>query len=402
MAQYLNTPGDDQTIARKPRVRVLVNSTAQPDTVASFSGGEYLDGVIDVDMTSNNWYVCDRFNLTLALVPGTKFDANWWSAQADVALTIQIGTLPTGSPEGGANIANWKTLVQGGADQVSIDPVSGTVSIEGRDLSYLLIESRTQEEFLNHTSSQVVTELANRHQLTPVVTATQTPVDRYYASDHTKTTLGTFHRQTTEWDMCVFLAQREGFDLYVIGRELHFQPKTLPDATPWVIRYQPASGIVQQRMNVETLRMSRSLILAKDIQVTVRSWNSKDANPVDAIAKKTGFGKVSAAGSSRAKGGAFTAQNFLYVFPGLTKDQAQQRAEQIIKDLTQHERVIEFDMPGSLDIDPRTTVLLTGTATTFDQRYHIDRIRRQISMTTGFKQTVRAKNQDSSSQVSVE
>jgi hypothetical protein len=401
LAQYLNDPGGSQTNARKPRIRVLANGTTTSDAIASFSGGAALDGVIDCDLTSNNWYVCDRFNLTLAIVRGSQFDANWWSAQTDVALTIQLGYLPEGVTEGGANIA-WSTIIQGGADQVTIDPVLGTVAIEGRDLSYLLIESRTQEEFLNHTSSQVVTELAGRHDLTPVVTATTTPVDRYYASDHTKTTLGTFHRQTTEWDLCVFLAQREGFDLYVLGRELHFQPKTLPDATPWVIRYQPPTDDVQQRMNVSSLRMSRSLILAKDIQVTVRSWNSQDKNPVDAIAKKTGFGKVSAAGSSRAKGGAFTAQNFLYVFPGLTKDRAQQRAEQILKDLSQHERVIEFDMPGTLTIDPRTAILLTGTGTTFDQRYHVDHIRRRISYESGFTQTIRAKNQDSSSQVSVE
>jgi hypothetical protein len=401
LSQYLNSPGDVQTHARKPRVRVLVNGTAEPDAKASFSGGSALGGVIDVDLTSNNWYVCDRFNLTLALVRGSQFDANWWSSQTDIALTVQLGYLPEGRPEGGANI-KWTTLVQGGADQVAVDPAIGTVTVEGRDLSYLLIESRTQEEFLNHTSSQVVTELARRHGLTPVVTATKGPVDRFYAADHTKTTLGTFHRQVTEWDLCVFLAQREGFDLYVVGRELHFQPKTLPDATPWVIRYQPPRGDVQQRMNVQSLRMSRSLIIAKDIQVTVRSWNSKDANPVVAVAKKTGFGKVSAAGSSRAKGGAFTGQNFVYVYPGLTKDQAQQRAEQRLKELSQHERVIEFDAPGSLDIDPRTTLLLTGTGTTFDQRYHIDHIRRRISYDHGFSQSVRAKNQDSSSQITVE
>lgn len=401
MAQYLNDPGGPQTASRKPRVRALINGTDQTDAIASFSGGDNLPGIVDVDVTNNNWYACDRFTLTLAIVPGSPFTAAWWASQTDVAVNVQFGFLPEGLPEGGANIS-WTTIIQGGVDQVAIDPVLGTVQIDGRDLAYLLIESRTQEEFNNRTSSMVVTELANRHKLTPIVTATQTPVDRYYATDHTKTTLGTFHRQTTEWDLCVFLAQREGFDLFVHGRELHFQPKTAPNATPWVINYVPATADHPQRMNVSALRMQRALILAKDIQVEVRSWNTRDKNPVLAIAKKAGFGKVTASGSSRAKGGAFTAQNFVYVFPNMTKDQAQQRAEELLKTLTQHERVIEVDMPGTLTIDARSKIRLTGTGTSFDQTYFVDRIRRHISVHSGFSMNVRAKNMDTSSQITVE
>jgi hypothetical protein len=394
----LNNSDGNQSVARKPRVRALLNGTTAADGKASFVGGTSLAGIIDIDLTNNNWYTCDRLNMTLALVPGSPHTADWWSQQTDVSIQLQMGFLPPDLPEGEANIS-WNTMIQCGADQVTIDPVQGVVTIEGRDLSYLLIESRTQEEFNNRTSSSIVTELAQRHGLTPVVTATSIPVDRYYANDHTKTTHGTFHRQITEWDLCVFLAQHENFDLYVLGRELHFQPKTATNKNPWVVRYTPATANSLQRLNTTNLRLSRSLILAKDIQVEVRSWDSKGNKPITATSRKTGFGRVSAGGTSRAKGGASGAQNFVYIFPGMTRDQAQQRAERILKDLSQHERVIDYEEAGHFSISPRSQIRLVGTGTSWDQNYFIDHIRRTINMTHGFRQMVHAKNIDAASQI---
>jgi phage protein D len=394
----LNNPDNDQSHARKPRVRALVNGTTQTDGKASFSGGTALAGIIDIDLTNNNWYTCDRLNMTLAIAPGSPHTASWWSEQTDVSILLQMGFLPPELPEGDANVT-WKTMIQCGADQVAVDPVQGTITVEGRDLSYLLIESRTQEEFNNRTSSSIVTELARRHGLTPVVTATSIPVQRYYASDHTKTTHGVFHRQITEWDLCVFLAQHEDFDLFVLGRELHFQPRAATNPNPWVVRYTPSSSTASQRLNVSSLHMSRSLILAKDIQVEVRSWDSKGNKPVTATSHKVGFGRVSAAGNSRAKGGASAAQNFVYIFPGLTRDQAQRRAEQILKDLSEHERVIDYDEAGHFGISPRSKIRLAGTGTSWDQTYFIDHIRRTLNMSSGFRQSVRAKNMDTASHI---
>ena len=46
-----------------------------------------------------------------------------------------------------------------------------------------------------------------------------------------------------------------------------------------------------QSFNGETLRMERSLTLAKDIQVTVRSWNSASGKAISRIVKAAG-GKI--------------------------------------------------------------------------------------------------------------
>jgi len=49
-------------------------------------------------------------------------------------------------------------------------------------------------------------------------------------------------------------------------------------------------------------------------------------------------------------------------------------------------------MPGELSLNARSTVLLAGTGTQFDQLYFVDTIDRMISYDGGFTQHVRAKN----------
>jgi hypothetical protein len=119
----------------------------------------------------------------------------------------------------------------------------GRLQIEGRDLSSRLIENKTQEAFVNQTSSQVATTLAQRRGLTPQVTATTTLVGRYYQQDHVRDSLNQFSRTTTEWDLLIYLAQREGFDVFVKGTTLYFQPTTDPSADPYVVRWDGVSSI---------------------------------------------------------------------------------------------------------------------------------------------------------------
>lgn len=392
----INTSTTPQTAWRKPRVRCLLNGTTVSDSTASFAGGSSSGGLLEATVTNNNWYQADRFSATFALIPGAPNDANWWSQQTDIALTIQMGFLPPQTVEGSGSVP-WLTVIEGGADQIVIDPVQGTVQIDGRDLSALLIDSRTVEAFPNHTASQIATILAQRHGLTPVVTATSTPVERFYSADKTISELGNFHRWTTEWDLLVFLAQHEDFDLFVKGRELHFQPKTTATAEPWIVLYTPPRGSTYvanaaspSRLNVTSLRLQRSILLAKDIEVDVLSWSTQRAATIRSIAKKTGGGH-----------GKTPVQKYVYVYPNLTRAQAQTKANAILQNLTQHERVIEFDQPGVLTIDARTPIKLVGTGTSFDQRYYIDSINRHISFEGGFTQTVRAKNHDAASQIAV-
>jgi phage protein D len=278
-------------------------------------------------------------------------------------------------------------MLIGVVDHVQFDPAQGTIVLQGRDLSSALIDTKTQETFANKTSSQIATILAGRHGLTPVVTATSTLVGQYYQLEHDRTSLGNFSRQTTEWDLLTYLAQTEGYDLFVSGKELHFQPTAPSTAPPFPIIYQAGPPIV---MNVLTLSLERSLTIAKDIQVTVKTWNSKQKNAFTRIVKATG------AKSSQ------TTQNYVFVKPNMTPDEALKFGQQQLIELTKHERLINLTMPGELTLTPRNMLGLTGTGTSWDQAYYVAEIEREISFENGFTQRVRGKNTSPRTQTTVE
>jgi hypothetical protein len=228
---------------RAPRLRILVN-------------GEALTGVTGAEVVSNNYYAADRFAASVALSADPSAQAAFWSSEPEIVANVQF-SLNDG--------ATFTSLVQGTIDSVVIDPVAGLVHFDGRDQTAALIETRTQETFANRTASEIATLLAQRHNLAASVSATSTPVGRYYQDEHDRVTLNQFSRATTEWDLLVFLARQEGFDVFVEDSTLHFQPATGRADTPVLLRPSDLTG----------LRLERSLTLARDIEVTVKSWNSR-------------------------------------------------------------------------------------------------------------------------------
>ena len=193
---------DPQSAWRAPRLKVIAN-------------GQIISGAMEAEVISNNYYAADRFRTSVALGIDPWAGASFWASEPDILMDVQF------SLDGGASFVS---LVQGVVDSVSIDPTLGLVRLDGRDLTSALIEARTQETFANRTSSEIASLLAQRHNLTPQVTSTTTPVGRYYQIEHDRITLNQFSRTTTEWDLLVYLARQEGFDVFVQGQTLCFQP----------------------------------------------------------------------------------------------------------------------------------------------------------------------------------
>ncbi|MBN9559422.1 MAG: hypothetical protein J0H14_01675 [Alphaproteobacteria bacterium] len=338
---------------RYPRLAVLAN-------------GMSVLGVIEAQVYSNNHYAADRFSVTIALNADPS-NAAFWSGTADILLDVRMSLDGIG----------FTSVVQGAVDHVDLDPVQGVIHAEGRDLTAALIETRTQETFANRTSSEIAQLFAGRHNLSSQVTETRTPVGRYYQDEHDRITLGQFSRATTEWDLLVFLAQQEGFDVFVSGTTLHFQP---PAGADVALTLSPDA--------VLDLRLERSLTLARDIEVTVKSWNSRQQSAFTQTARSRGRGQGAGLGGGRAG----PPQRYVIVRPNLTSDQALQLAQQKLAELTRHERVISATMPGELTLTPRSLITLQNTGTEFDQTYYVDTIERHLHMEGGFTQHLRCKN----------
>lgn len=361
----INDPTGPQTAVRQPLVRVLYN-------------GQALAGVVSADVENNSYYATDHFHVTFA---ASASPPGWWDIEPPLRLDTQFSLNNGGS---------WTSLLIGEVDEVELVEQTGTLTMSGRDLSAEFIEAKTQEAFVNQTSSQVAETLAARHGFMTNIQATTGNVGRFYESDHVRGSLDQFAKTTTEWELLVYLAQREGFDVFMTGTTLNFVSITPPEASPYVIQWTPPSPV--PRLNTTTLRLKRSLTLAKDVQVQVRSWNSQQGR---------GFTKTTrASGTRRPNAGTkSTTQNYSAIKPNMTEEQAQAAANQLAIDLTRHERLVFVDMAGDLTLTPRTLVAIRGTGTSFDQSYYVSEIERSISFAGGYTQRLSLKNSSPRSMV---
>jgi hypothetical protein len=325
---------------RQPRLNVLVN-------------GMPLVGATEASVTSTAFFGSDWFTVRAAL----SGDAAMWVGLPRILVDVQMALSPLGG---------FVSLIQGFADRVSIDPIAGVLAIEGRDRSADLIEARTQETFANRTASEIATILAARHGLGASVQPTATPVGRYWELEHDRLTLNAAGRATTEWDLLVLLARREGFDVWVSGETLYFQPAdTL--GPPVVVPMNAAMSV----------RLDRALTFAGDILVLVKSWHSRAGS--------------ACVGTAQTNRGAASSREYVYVVPNLTPDDAAIYAQTMLDELTRHELVARLEMPGELSLEPRMQMLLQGTGTIFDTMLRIDEVERRLHTTRGFSQVVRAR-----------
>lgn len=358
-------PANSLPALRHPRLRVLAD-------------GIELPGAISAEITANNHYAADRYRLGLHVTPQ---QAAVWSDTPSALLDIQLAL----------DINDWTSLIQGEVDQLHLDPRTNLLSLHGRDLTSRLVESRTQETFANQTASDIATLLASRHFLTPDVTRTTTPVGAYWQLEHDHITLDSFTRSITEWDLLVTLAGHEDFEVWVTGTTLHFHPRQTTPAPRAILRPWPSAA---GPANLISLQLERALTLARDIEVTVKSWNSRQASAFTQTARAI---RQPGTGGSGA-GAKAPLQRYVFVVPNLTPDAALKLAQTRLAELSRHERVIQAEMPGDLTLAPRQPILLGGTNTCFDQPYWIDEITRRIDTHHGFTQHLRARNTSATSQ----
>ena len=334
----------------------MSGSSLRSPTLTVLADGSPLPNLIDVDVLANAHFAAARFRLSIATDPATAESL----VQPGAVLDIQLGL-------GGVATS----ILQGEADTIHIDVLNGTVEVDGRDLTARLLDARTQETFSNQTASEIAETLAIRHDLSANVTATTALAGRYYSSEHDRITLGQFSRATTEWDLLTFLAAREGFEAYVSGQTLTFAP--LQDASP-ALTLTPDLCL--------SLSLEHALTLARDIEVTVKSWNTRQQAAFTQTARSTGQGR---------RGGG-PPQKIIVVRPNLSPNDALQLAQRILADLSAHERLVHAELPGELALTPRTQVLLSGTGTDFDQRYYVAELDRHFSLEHGFTERLRLKN----------
>lgn len=339
---------------------------ARRPTLTVLADGVAMRGAVQAHVVNTNHAGADRFRVRAALSADPAMDVAFWGAAEGVAVEVRFGL------DGDSMLA-----VEGLIDRVDVDAVRRMVTLDGRDRTAALIEAHTTEAFANRTSSEIATTLAGRHGLAAQVTPTTTPVGRYWQLEHDQVTLDRFSRASTEWDLLVSLAAHEGFDVWVRGGSLFFQPVASGVTSVAMRLVADATGAA----NLVGLRLERSLTLARDIEVSVKSWNSKLAKGFTETARATRVGRRHG-----------EVLRYAYVVPDLLPAEALALAQRTLKTLSAHERVIEAEMAGDLTLDARMGVRLVGTGSDWDQDYIVDEVARSFDPQYGFRQTVRARN----------
>lgn len=319
----------------------------------------------------NTLFQADTFSVALAMggLPRGR-DVAFFASEASIDVELLIGA-PTTQRWGEGDL---ESIFKGRVDEPDAAWERGVITLTGRDRTADLIDNKTSEKFPNKTSSEIATLLAGRFGLTPVVTATKTKVGAFYKDTHTR-----LEDDRTAWDLLTWLAREEAFITYVKGAELHFEPAS-SGGKPYDLVWTPPTSDGYPELNGSTLRTSRSLTVARDIEVTVRSWNAKQkkAFVVKATRQKKGGGQV---------------QRYSYSIPGLTPEQAQLRANALLADLSRHEMKLALTGPADNVLQKTGQIALSGTGTAWDQTYFPDSISRSFDADSGgYTWSVSAKN----------
>lgn len=368
-----------QSVSRNPRAIVTINDI-------------YMKWV-DIMIDTTTFYIADNFRVTLPLQQDINFlDLNYWASASQFAVKIYVG-FPQNPEFYTTN--DLELLMFGDADDINLDLLTATITLSGRDLTSRLIDNKTTEKYSNLTASQIATQLAILRGLTPEVTETKNKVGIFYQNEQTL-----LSDESTEWDLLTFLAQQEGFVTYVEKDKLIFKPEPTEKDIPYILNYKPRSLLNSSpSFPGMTLNLSRSTTLAQDVTVTVRvpfSTKSKKSFNVTVSSTHQNRSYVKGLPKSSSK-----KQKYVYTIPGLTKEQALQRAQQLLRNITVHEVNLMATMPADNSLKKDSLIKLQGTNSSFDQFYFADNVVRTMSMKDGYNMEIHAKNHSVDSQINL-
>lgn len=343
---------------RQPRFRLIFNGIAT-------AGGQL------VEVVCSRGSQASSFHVLASLKDLCRQLGSSWVDQDSLEVAIDFGLSSASSTD---EDPVWERMITGAADQISVHPVSGQVSITGRDHAARLIDLSLQESYLNSTSSEMAGKLAQLCDLNQDIDPTKDLIGQYYQIQHTKNSLSSFSRHGNGWDLLAELAELEGYDLWVDGTTLHFKQPVVSDNNLYDVIYTPAAtNTASPCLSISDLSMERSFGLSGALRVTVTSWNSRQRRQVNGI-----YPTEQIAG----------ARQFLVLKPNMLPDEALAFAKTTYSRLRSHQRVITGKMAGELDLTTRDRLRVSGTGTGWDCIYTIDRIEREMSLANGFVQHI--------------
>jgi phage protein D len=325
-------------------------------------GGTSLN-CLSVEVSLSKTHKSDTFHTTIpfgALPPG--MDENWWSVQNDISVQVQIQT---------DEFSGAVQLFDGKVDQVGHNFANRILTVQGRDKSAALHDTKTTEKFSNQPPEEVVKAICARHGITADVDQTSVRAGKTFQLDY-----ASMAHRLPEWTMITKLADHFGMNAYMTGGVLYFKPidETLPVLN---VTYQPPTELSYASGNFMRLTTTRNVILGRPVTVKVQSWNHKEKKAYSSEKTEPGEGDPLI---------------YNYNEPSMTGDQVEKLADKRLAENTSHELNFSLDMPGDPSVTPRLDMQLSGTGTAYDQQHEIKTVEHSLSQDGGYRMTVSAKS----------
>lgn len=327
-------------------------------------GGGELMPCIAATVTRTSKRQTDTFSAELSITDTARYGiglAEWadWDPQ-DVS--ILMSTEPDG--------ADLREMISGKVDLPNISLSTMRVSIQGRDRSAALAESKRSEKFQNQKPDEIAKKIAEAHKLTLKFSGNVSDFSgKKYVQDFAHLVLN-----RTDWETLSSLADQIGYRWYVDGKTLYMEPKTEGDGGFDLVWVPPEEGDPAYA-NISDLSLRRNMNAARPIQVSVRSWHHRS--------KKIFSGKANIDG----RGDPLTYTDH---HNGKEQSQVDKLAKARAREVARHELGITWTGPGDLSADVRQPCNLSGTGTIFDQAYSTEQIVWTMHMDEPFHMVVDA------------
>lgn len=348
---------------RKPRAIVKVN-----DIQVNF---------IDIEIRSGAPYTADTYFLEIPLNEQQNLNLAYFASTDKFSVKIYVG-FPKDVDS--FTVSDLVLMIEGESNDVEINPSEGLVSISGRDLSSRLIDKKVTKSFSNITASELAIEFANDNGLKADVVPTTQILGTFLQTAQTYTA-----NNTTQWDMLVQAAMNQNFMVFVKGETLVFKPNPVDDDNlrPYILNYFPKTitNIIPSFENGTKINFFKNNIVSGNIDVTVKVPYSTYTGKAFHVKQNARNKKLSQE----------SIRNYVYSHPGLTDEQAKQKAKQLLNNLIIHSVRFTAELVGDMILSKDMLIKMAGTETDFDQVYYIDSIVRKITM-NDFSMFVSAKN----------
>ena len=357
------------------------------------------DQILDferVNIGHSGTYQAGTFSAVIRSVPGSEVTQwGWWLQQDVIILDLYIG-FPSDPQNYSASELTHIFVAR--IDQIHLNVATNTLNLEGRDLSAILIDKKTDGQFQNKTSSDVATQFASQAGLDAKIQVTTANIGTYYDKDYLH-----LHHEETQWALLTYLARKEGVQCFVLGRTLYFGQYKNSIQKNYLIQFYPAIDTHSfATCNAKKLEFEHDLTLSRDVIVTVRALNLKTGKAFTAIAKASS-GKVQSSRSLTPilPKSAADPQSYVYtIHRAMSPQAAQDKALQLANEISKHEMRMTAELPGDDVLYPWVLVDVQGTNTLFDATYYPSEVTRTITPTE-FSMTMRGKNHQTETQVAL-